>query len=511
MHLIRWCDVRDVDLPYIESPFAARTKVEDLLSSGNLAWDLDRLGMEMDFSLLTDRERLHQRILDDVSRGELCLVIDSGLSGPFSPLAEWDGGQWRAKPTHVAWHSGPSLTAKVAQLNARAMTPADVRNARWPASAAPARTTPAPVERAPEPIVEPPLVVEPGFHIVRTSGTRDQIKQRLFPYGLTADIEAMFERLNPHLGGYVLPGDMVVLGDPQSRECREDEEFLMAEARAIHGALDPLEAAQRQSLMDHWQAYEDIALTEEAAAASALSNASTATGAISAAGSRALSETRQALETIDTLYRQAMDPASPMTREAFFTQRDQQFKRLSLVMNYWVNAPLRLARHPELKSRINVEARQQLHSVRAARSGGKFRISTLSEAITRATLVARLTSIGSYVGIGLDFLATQTTIEQACSEGRELECTKTQYVEYGGLAGRIFGAPVGAAAGIARTQPESRLCLAVSILPHGRVACSIIGAGAGAVTGEKLGGDAGSKLGAQLFTRIYGDNINGND
>lgn len=502
MHLMRWHDVRDVDLPYIEAPFAATSKVESLLRNEGVSHlALDRLGSEMGLSFMADKARLHRHILEGVRHGELCLAVDGGLDRPFSPLAEWTGNQWRPHPS--AWHPGPSLTAKVAQLNARGLTPGEVRNARWPASAATSsHPAPTPPERSPEPIVEPPVVTEPGFHIVRTSGTRDQIKRRLFPYTLTPDTEAMFERLNPHLGDYVLPGDMVVLADPRSQECREDEEFLMAEARAIQGTLAPLEATQRQSLMDHWQAYEDIALAEEAAAPSAtLSNASTAVGATSAAGSRAISEAKQALEAIDGLYQQAMDPANAMTRAEFFSLREQRFKRLSLVMNNWVNAPLRLPRHPELKTRINVEARQQLHSVDTARSGGKFRIPSISEAITRTTLVARLTSIGSFVGIGFDALATQATIESACTEGSDNECRKIKYVEYGGLSGRVAASAAGGAIG---GTMSSRFCLGMSLAPQGRLACGIVGAASGSYAGTESGDFGGKELGTFLHELLYG-------
>jgi hypothetical protein len=257
--LKRWRDVRDVDLPYTESPFFAVSKAARLLDDGRVSHaELGELSQRIDHSLLIDKPRIHQLILDAVERGEVCLIYGLGdMDRPFNPLAEWTGSQWRLSSS-ASFSQDTSGAEKIARLNTRRLTPNNVANARWPASGAPAASPATAIpERAPEPIVEPPSLTEPGFHIVRTSGTREQIKRRLFPY-MTPAIEAMFERLNPHLGDYLLPGDMVVLADPNSQQCRQEEASLMAEARKIQGTLTPLEEAQRQSLMDHWQVYDAL-------------------------------------------------------------------------------------------------------------------------------------------------------------------------------------------------------------------------------------------------------------
>ncbi|HET8790775.1 MAG TPA: hypothetical protein VFM75_06160 [Modicisalibacter sp.] len=521
MPLKRWSDVRDVDLPFTESPFFAVSEVARLLddvSSPISRADLNQLNQGLGDALSIDKARLHRDILDAVNRGEVCLVpgLAMGMNRPFSPLAEWTGSQWRLNSS-ASFGQSDSGARKIAQLNARGLTPDNVANARWPASGAPTSSLAPPIpERTPEPIVEPPSIIEPGFHIVRASGTREQIKQRLFPYHLTPAFDAMFERLNPHLGGYILPGDMVVLADPNSQQCHQEEAFLMAEARKIQGTLSPLEEAQRQSLMDHWQVYEDIALAGEASEVdtetSTLTNTASVLGVTSTAGGHAIKEVRDSLEAIDKLYQQAMDPTHPMTREEFYVLRDQHAQRLKWVMGNWVNVPLRLPRHAELKSRINLEARQQLHSTATARSGGKFQLPTISEAITRTTLVAKLTSIAGLVSVGMDIAATGITVERSCSEGREDECTRVQYIEYGGLGGRIGGSALGAMAGAAKMQPESRICLVVARIPGGGIACSIVGAASGAVVGERVGDKAGRSLGRIFYEFRYGNkNDNASD
>jgi hypothetical protein len=388
------------------------------------------------------------------------------------------------------------------QWNAqRTVYPASSRTAK---AATAWQPLPEPVRR-PEPPIPDRAIVEPGFHIVRRPGTREEIKLRLFPYSLTAATEAMFERLNPHLGGYILPGEMVVLADPYETLCTAEEQFLMEEAQKVYTTLQQLAPEQRQFMVDYWQPLQDIAVAGERSASNGMAaDSASLLGALSAAGSRLMRETTQALQRIDELYRQVLDPSNPMTRERFHAERARLFQRLSLAMNHWVNEPLRLPRHPALKDRIQVEARQQLHEYRTARKGGPFGIPAISETIARVTVVDRLMSLGAAVGIGLDIAATQTSINQACRDGREMECRRAQFVEYGGLGGRMAGSAAGIAAGAAMTQPESRVCLVVAPVPHGRIACGLIGASGGAVSGEKIGSAVGSEAGEFFFNKVYG-------
>ncbi|OUE44907.1 hypothetical protein BZY95_05220 [Billgrantia desiderata SP1] len=356
----------------------------------------------------------------------------------------------------------------------------------------------------PEPQVPLQPVIEPGFHIVRRPASREEIKRQLFPYSLTAATDAMFERLNPHLGSFILPGEMVVLADPRETLCTAEEQFLMEEARKISASLQPMLPEQRQFMVDYWHPLQDIAVIGEHSSGGMLSESSTVLGALSAAGSRVVRETTSALQRIEQLYRQTLDPTNPMTRQRFHAERERLFQRLSLAMNNWINQPLRLPRYSELKAKIQIEARQQVHEYRTARNGGPFGIPTISETVAKVTVVDRLMSLGAAVGVGLDIAATQTKINQACRDGRETECRRTQFVEYGGLGGRIAGSAAGAVTGAAMTTPESRICLVVSPAPHGRVACGVVGAAGGAVAGEQAGGALGERFGEGLYTRIYG-------
>ncbi|WP_249975891.1 hypothetical protein, partial [Vreelandella olivaria] len=173
----------------------------------------------------------------------------------------------------------------------------------------------------------------------------------------------------------------------------------------------------------------------------------------------------------------------------------------------WLRRPLNLPATGEaLKRRIGVEASQAVHGLRTATQGFRqFEIPTVSEAITRVGLAAKLTSIGSAVGVGLDTYATRDTIAEACATGREEECQRVRYVEYGRLTGRTVGGIVGGGAVINRG-----VCLAVSLDLRGKVICGVVAAGAGAYGGAKALEPAGEQVGLFFYRTLHGDNNNDN-
>ncbi|WP_249976053.1 hypothetical protein [Vreelandella olivaria] len=150
-----------------------------------------------------------------------------------------------------------------------------------------------------------------------------------------------------------------------------------------------------------------------------------------------------------------------------------------------------------------LQQRAAVHSLRTAPQGFRqFEIPTVSEAITRVGLAAKLTSIGSAVGVGLDTYATRDTIAEACATGREEECQRIQYVEYGRLTGRTVGGAIGGGA--------AGVCLAVSLDPRGKVICGVVAAGAGAYGGAKVVEPFGEQVGLFFYRTLHGDNNNDN-
>ncbi|WP_249979051.1 hypothetical protein, partial [Vreelandella olivaria] len=219
------------------------------------------------------------------------------------------------------------------------------------------------------------------------------------------------------------------------------------------------------------------------------------------------SKAQMELDNLVNLYQRTLDPAIGQTREQFHALREAAFRRIDSAVPGWLRRPLNLPATGEaLKRRIGVEASQAVHSLRTATQGFRqFEIPTVSEAMTRVGLAAKLTSIGSAVGVGLDTYATRDTIAEACSTGREEECQRIQYIEYGKLTGRTVGGIAGSAAIVNRG-----VCLAVSLDPRGKLICGVVVAGAGAYGGAKTLEPFGEQVGLFFYRTLHGDNNNDN-
>lgn len=77
MPLKRWHSILDIDLPYLESPFFAVSKVRHLLESNDASnLDLGRLSEDSGLSYMNDKEHLYRCILQDIEYGRLCLILD---------------------------------------------------------------------------------------------------------------------------------------------------------------------------------------------------------------------------------------------------------------------------------------------------------------------------------------------------------------------------------------------------------------------------------------------------
>lgn len=91
-------------------------------------------------------------------------------------------------------------------------------------------------------------------------------------------------------------------------------------------------------------------------------------------------------------------------------------------------------------------------------------------------------------------------IEKACTLGREDQCMRTKFIEYGKLVGRTAGGTAGAFGG-------DKLCVGLSLTPQGRLVCSVILVGAGVIGGGYALEPLGEQAGVLLYEGIYGDGV----
>ncbi|MBC7192568.1 hypothetical protein [Marinobacter sp.] len=61
----------------------------------------------------------------------------------------------------------------------------------------------------------------------------------------------LFDELNPQLGEHILPGQMVVLGDPEGLQCTAKEQELMTAAKQVNAKASELTDEEAQFAADY--------------------------------------------------------------------------------------------------------------------------------------------------------------------------------------------------------------------------------------------------------------------
>ncbi|MFM9270779.1 PAAR domain-containing protein [Halomonas elongata] len=327
--------------------------------------------------------------------------------------------------------------------------------------------------------------IKPGFHVVRRPGTREDIKRRLLA-SPRPDVDAMFERLNTHLGDYVLPGSLVVLSDPENQQCSAEETALQDQARKAQAVTQQLEPNQAQAMINSWGA-----LGELQAASQTLGNVSTQGGTVIGGLSNLKTASAETLDEIAKMADQSADYVRAKGQEAF--------RRLSDIATGWVNQPFDLPDTAHsLKQAIGVQVDQVVHTIGQAVAGiPAFRVPTLAEAIRSAGRLVKPLNYANYLMVGLDYTATRMEVERGCrlAAGPE-ECRRVALVEYGKLAGRTGGAMVGGFAG-------SNACLAFGVTPV-TLGCALAVGAAGAYGGME-GGDSFGRWSGELIYKLTTD------
>ena len=95
------------------------------------------------------------------------------------------------------------------------------------------------------------------------------------------------------------------------------------------------------------------------------------------------------------------------------------------------------------------------------------------------------------MGIALNLVASGLVIQQACSVGREEECTEAKYVEGSKLGASIVGGIMGGGAGTMAAIAVCSVGLGVVTGGFGIFACIIIGSGLGGYAGDLVGSYGG--------------------
>ena len=294
---------------------------------------------------------------------------------------------------------------------------------------------------------------------------------------LSMNARSKLDQLNPFLrNGMVMPGEIVVVSDGSTHLCTPEETQLMELASQVRGAMIGM-TSHESSVMTH-----NFDLLQ-----SFMSYGSIGIGASTAAWSKHLKALEDLLKQTEALHQRWR--AGGVTNDRFFAQRRALFSRMQESLKGIGRYGSGLNNQGKMKQILGISSKSYLHTGDIRGYASKVRgVTTMASAMSK----------GTYVGVALDVGVGALEIKEACSTGREEECTRAKYVETGKTVGGVglawFGGTAGAAAG-------QSICVGLGAVSGGLViaGCALV---AGAVTAWGSG-KVGSMIGEGTTTIMY--------
>jgi hypothetical protein len=306
---------------------------------------------------------------------------------------------------------------------------------------------------------------------------RHYIHLRDHDLALPMNTRLKLDQLNPMLrNGMVMPGEVVVVSDGPTHMCTPEETMLVQLASEVRGAMIGM-TMHESAVMTH-----NFDLLK-----SFMSYGSIGIGASTSTWSNHLKGLEDLLKQTEALHQRWR--TGGMTNDQFFAQRRDLFSRIKTSLKGIGRVGSGLSNKGKTKQILGISSRSYLHT-------GEIR--GYADKVRGVSKMAGVLSKGAYVGVALDVGVGALEIKEACSTGREEECTRAKYVETGKTVGGVglswFGGTAGAAVG-------HSICLGLGAASGGMViaGCALV---AGAVTAWGSG-KTGSIIGEDASTLLY--------
>jgi hypothetical protein len=224
---------------------------------------------------------------------------------------------------------------------------------------------------------------------------------------------------------------------------------------------------------------------------SIMSYGSIGIGSVTSAWSSHLAQVEGTLKDINDAYLRWR--AGTLTKDQFVARRQSLFSVLDGQLRSIGRWGTGLKNNSTIKKMLGISSKSFI------RWG---EVANYARNVKRINNVARTLSGGTAIGVALDVSAGLMEIGEACSAGREQQCTKAKFVEVGKM---MVGMPVAWRAGAFAGPAAAQLCLRMAGPTRGAsiIACGIAG---GAIVGwgaGKGGSVAGGSLGTMLYEGLW--------
>lgn len=291
-----------------------------------------------------------------------------------------------------------------------------------------------------------------------------------------------FDTLNQHIRNtVVLPGQLVIIGDSRTAACTAEEAQLMRSAQNIKLAL-LAHSATDQFLIKNYDQLQAI-----------LTYSSLGIGSASSAWSKHLAQVEKTLIEIESLHKQYLSKGTTGAREEFLVKRRALFSRLDSQISGMARFGTGLRNEGSIKKMLGISSKSYWHH-------GDIR--GYEERVKRLAKASQILKKGTYIGIALDVGATALEITEACSTGREQECTQAKYVEGGKLVAGVTGAAVGGSIGAGIGISACVVVFGIPTAGAGALACAIVGGAAGGLATGALGSGLAESAGKFIYKTV---------
>ncbi|CAI3799946.1 hypothetical protein GLGCALEP_02483 [Pseudomonas sp. MM221] len=288
-------------------------------------------------------------------------------------------------------------------------------------------------ERFSQPVIGTlPSTLEPGFYVVPRRMSFPEVLLQLAEHDATLPISRL-QRLNPTFEQGFKAGEIFVIGDPDNANaCTREEGQLMAAAQHARRALEVLDFAEADFMMEH-----------QAEIAGLLSSASLSMGVGKDMLDQGLRQVSHTLTSIEQLHQREFMRHGHLNSPGFFAERRRLLQQLDgQLKTAFLNKQLNLGNYERLRKSLNISTRSLVHHW--SKAGGPGQIPGYATHLDKVARLSKYLQYGGHAAIGLGGASSYLKVQEVCQAGEAGDCKKVRFTETGSFAGSLGGGILGA-------------------------------------------------------------------
>ena len=288
-------------------------------------------------------------------------------------------------------------------------------------------------------------------------------------------------------------GQLVIISPPNSQICTPFEAALGVMALKIDKEMAEKSKEEKEILIKHYDILNNIA-----------EYSGTGYGIGMTYLTQHKTHVEEILKEIEKTYVDTYNKHHHLHSKAFLARRKTLFMKLNSALDRMVGRkPMGLdfevndiKRSLGLNSKSIIKQwKEQVHPVKG--------IAGFEENFGKVTSYSKALRYGGYVGIALDVGQSAIKIHEACTVGREQECTKSKFSEGGRVVGSVAG---GSLVGMGTSYLVCNVVFGLESAGTSLLWCGILAGGTGGYFGSKYTSQISQHEGEALYENIYHSN-----